>query len=86
MRKMLVIGCILFSVILSTIYFIRTQQPQPVIQHFPIDDAAAFADTSTSLKKWISGESIGVSKAYLTEKHICVRTSDCCLKTENWQA
>lgn len=51
MRKMLVIGCILFSVILSTIYFIRSQQPQPVIQHFPIDDAAALTDTSTSLKK-----------------------------------
>ncbi|SDD53476.1 hypothetical protein SAMN05421663_1134 [Terribacillus halophilus] len=51
MRKLLFIGCIFFAVILCSTFIIRTQQPQPVIQHFPIDDTATFTETSTSLKK-----------------------------------
>ncbi|WP_102707207.1 hypothetical protein [Terribacillus saccharophilus] len=51
MRKWLIIGCVFFSIVLCSTYFIRMQQPQPVIQHFPLDDSAAFTETSTSMKK-----------------------------------
>ncbi|MFB1098993.1 hypothetical protein [Terribacillus sp. JSM ZJ617] len=51
MRKWLIIGCVFFSIVLFSTYIIRMQQPQPVIQHFPLDSSAAFIDTSTSMKK-----------------------------------
>ncbi|MFP7493636.1 hypothetical protein SFC66_07620 [Terribacillus saccharophilus] len=51
MRKWLIIACIFFFILLCSIFAIRAQQPQPVIQHFPLDESAAFTDTATSLKK-----------------------------------
>ncbi|MFP7477783.1 hypothetical protein [Terribacillus saccharophilus] len=51
MRKGLILGCVFFFIVLCATYIIRMQQPQPVIQHFPLDSSAAFTDTATSMKK-----------------------------------
>jgi hypothetical protein len=51
MRKWLIICCVFFSFVLCSFYFIRLQQPQPVIQHFPLNTSAAFTNAATSLKK-----------------------------------
>jgi hypothetical protein len=51
MRKWLIISISFFSFVLCSLYFIRLHQPQPVIQHFPLNTSAPFTNASTSMKK-----------------------------------